>query len=172
MLSWVGLLSRAAVEIVIQSAVTAPQRKTTLARSGLPTTQYRSSTKPGEEPPIQGQNQRGGGYRPCRTGLGTRLARFLALFVAAGGISAAVYALLVGAIRGGTAEGWVPLMVVVGLGLAAVAGLLALLSEMMTRVMREIRSAPPTNVRVQVAPPDVQRAMIEGEERRRHDSAS
>ena len=157
------LLSRASVEKIVESQNAVRHRKVIIAQSGLPATEYRSTLHAVADRSYSGRISEALDVALTATRLGTRMTYLLALVAAAGGVAAALYALFVALIRGGTPEGWVTLMVVVGLGFAATFMVLALLGEMMTRIMREVRSTSVMTVRVHVAPPSGPRSAAAAE---------
>ena len=75
------------------------------------------------------------------------------MLAALGGLATAAYAIIAAIWKGDAPEGWVTLMIVMGLSFAAVLITLALLGEMLSRILKEVQRESPTVVSIETLAP-------------------
>ena len=147
------LYSRAAIDKVVDARHAVRHRKVLVAQSGLPT----ASTTMTVAHPLKGNPltrlEEALDVLITGTRVGTRLTYWLAMLAALGGIATAAYAIIAAIWKGDAPEGWVTLMIVMGLSFAAVLVTLALLGEMLSRILKEVQRESPTVVTIETLAP-------------------
>jgi hypothetical protein len=147
------LYSRAAIDKVVDARHAVRHRKVLVAQSGLPT----ASTVMEVTHPLKGHPltrlEEALDVLITGTRVGTRLTYWLAILAAFGGLATAAYAIIAAVWKGNAPEGWVTLMIVMGLSFAAVLVTLALLGEMLSRILKEVQRESPTVVSIETLAP-------------------
>lgn len=146
------LFSRRALDLAIAAGRTLPNRLLLVAGMGLP---RKLATHEVRRPPTQRYRERWGEAITVLT-RGTRAASVLpamgAFAFALFSFATAIFALVLFFWKGQAPEGWTTLMVVVGLGLAAVLTSLGLLWERVESLSRSIEQPPDATAHVMVFP--------------------
>ena len=154
MASSVGTLySRAAVDTIVDARHAVRHRKVLIAQSGMPTGQAQSSIAHAPKGNPLTRLEEALDVLITGTRLGTRMTYWLASLAALGGLATAAYAIAAALWKGYAPEGWVTLMIVMGLSFAAVLITLALLGEMLSRILKEVQRDNTTGVTIETLAP-------------------
>lgn len=147
------LYSRAAIDRVVDARHAVCHRRVLVAQSGLPT----AFTVTTIAHPLKGHPltrlEEALDVLITGTRIGTRLTYWLAMLAALGGLATAAYAIITAVWKGDAPEGWVTLMIVMGLSFSAVLVTLALLGEMLSRILKEVQRGSPPVVTIETVPP-------------------
>lgn len=149
------IYSRRAVSQVLAGAVFEPQMDVLTAELPLPRTQIGVQVPNPHRETLTQRLVEGAALLSKGTRFGSAVPMGLAALSAAFGVGAAVYALVFFVLQGQTPEGWTTLMVVLGLGLAAILAMLGLVWTRIDALSRGLAQRRDATGAVFVTPPSL-----------------